>query len=149
MVIITMLFLGTDSLDSMYVSYIPRNIISKVKITSIIYLEILVVSIEFISLILIGFFIFPYFKIVIEDVYIYIYIMMFGLVDIGISVILVTLISSNFIAMLGFIISFMLQIIGYGFKDKIEYIEYIIPINYNELNIPYISLGIFIFSIII
>ena len=145
----TTLFVNSDSFDSMYVSYISRNIVSKSRIWAMIYLELVICIISFISLILPPLIIYPYFKIELSHMYIFGYILILGLLQIAITMLLISFVNNNFIPMLGFLISFFMQIISMGFSDKIEYLEYFIPINYNKYELPIIGVMIFFSSILI
>lgn len=142
LVLITILFVNCDSFDSMYVSYIPRNIVSKCKILSIIYLEIFICVFEFFILMIPAIIIYPHFKLEVEHIYIFIYIIIFGLFQISTSLLLISFICNNFIPMLCFLINFMLQILSLGFADKIEYLKYLIPTTYINYNVPMIGICI-------
>jgi hypothetical protein len=148
MVLITTLFVNTDSFDSMYVSYIPRNIISKSKIWTLIFLELIMIIIEYLALTIPAVIIFPYYKIEINNLYILGYITIYGMIQTGVTILLISLMNNNFIPMLGFIISFVLQIFASNFKDKFEGIKYFVPINYMNYNVPYIGFMIFFMSML-
>lgn len=148
MVLLTTLFVNTDSYDSMYVSYINRSVIARSKISSIIYLEFIISIIEYLLLIIPAIIIFPYYKIDISNVYILIYIIIYGMIQIGISLLLLAFVNNNFVPMIGFIISFMLLILSSEFSEKVEYVEYFLPTNFMKFNIPTVSLVFIIFSII-
>jgi hypothetical protein len=51
--------------------------------------------------------------------------------------------------MLGFLISFILQIISMGFSDKIEYLKYFIPTDYTNFELPIVGIIIYFVSLII
>jgi hypothetical protein len=62
---------------------------------------------------------------------------------------MVTFVNNNFIPMLGYLISFILQIISMGLSDKIEYLKYFIPTDYIDFELPIVGIIIYFVSLII
>ena len=148
MLLLTIMFVNCDSFDSMYVSYIPRNTMSNSKIISIIYLELIIVMVEFFMLIIPALIIYPYFKIDINSLSLFIYILIYGFVQISITLIMISILSNNFTSMIGFIVSFILQIINLNFKNNMNYISNLVPTTHAKIDVPYVSIILFGFSII-
>lgn len=150
-VFINIIMVDSSGFDSIYVPINKRGNVIKAKILALMILSFIIGTISFCLVIAAAEFCFINFLSTRRIIFLLFFNYISSLLQLGLSLLLLSFISNNFISMSGFFITFLMLFISSNFSQY-EEISYFIPVlnEKNELiNIPYFGISISILSILI